>query len=142
MCLAKTLALAFGKASEMSALYHDSVVWTLSETIASHLGTPVGRKAVEQFNQVVDQGYDKNTVSVEILDALEQGNLSATRFVYRANMLPSHEPFEGEYALFVKEQDGKIIEVHERLDSLKVGLARGMVRKADERKETLGETKR
>lgn len=127
MVLAEKLALALGNISEMSSYYHDDVVWTVSESLAGTIGRPEGKPAVIEVNKFANTVYDAATVKVEILDALEQGNLSVVRIIYRANMLPSNEAFEGENTFFVKEQDGKIIEINERLDTLKIALARGIV---------------
>jgi ketosteroid isomerase-like protein len=127
MCMAKTLALAFGNADEMAALYDESVVWTLSEGISGDVGRAEGKDAVTAFNRYIDTVYDAATVDVEILDALEQGNTSATRFVYRANLVSSNAPYHGEYVLFVKERAGKIVEVHERTDTLKIAYTLGLV---------------
>lgn len=128
MCMAKKLALAFGNADEMAALYDESVIWTLSEGISGQVGRAEGKDAVSAFNRYVDTVYDAATVSVEILNALEQGDTSAARFVYRANLVSSNAPYQGEYVLFVKEQAGKIVEVHERTDTLKIAHTLGLVR--------------
>lgn len=80
------------------------------------------------FNRYVDTVYDATTVSVEILDALEQGNTSATRFVCRAHLVSSDAPYHGEYVLFVKERAAKIVDVHERTDTLKIAHTFGLVR--------------
>ena len=122
--LAATLARAFGNVAIMSTLYDDDVVWALPASLGPLSGPHRGRAAVVAFNELVDTAYDPASVAVTILDDLTQGDLSVARFIYQARMLPSGEPFKGEYALYVRSLNGRIIEVQERLDTLAVYRAR------------------
>ena len=129
--LATSLAKAFGKIPAMSILYHDDVVWALPASLGPLSGPYRGRAAVVAFNELVNSAYDPTSVEVAILDDVSRGELSVARFIYRARMLPSGEPYEGEYSLFVRSRRGLIIEVQERLDTLAVFRARRAVGQAD-----------
>lgn len=118
--LAATLARAFGRVAAMSDLYDEAITWSLPASLGPLAGPYRGRAAVVAFNSLVDTAYDSATVEVEILDDLAAGDTSVARFIYRARMLPSGEPYEGEYVLFVRSRHGRIVEVQERLDTLAV----------------------
>lgn len=111
----------------MSALYSDDLVWTLPPSLGVLSGPFVGREAVLAFNEGINRAYEPTSMRVEILDDIDMGNLSAARFKFSATMLPSGEPWQGEYSMFVRARDGKIIEVHERLDTLAVARVRNLI---------------
>jgi ketosteroid isomerase-like protein len=125
--LAARLALSFGNIPSMSALYSDDLVWTLPPSLGVLSGPFVGREAVLAFNEGINRAYEPTSMRVEILDDIDMGNLSAARFKFSATMLPSGEPWQGEYSMFVRARDGKIIEVHERLDTLAVARVRNLI---------------
>jgi hypothetical protein len=68
--------------------------------------------------------YKPDGVSVEIHLELQGGDLSACRFTYSADMV-SGKRYVNEYSLFAKvDKEGKIVEVHEALDTLAATRAR------------------
>jgi hypothetical protein len=87
----------------------------------------VGRKAVVALNGFVNSVYDAETVNVQMLDDIQAGDFSAASFIYSATMLPRGESWRNEYVLFIRSKAQLIVEVHERLDTLAVALARGWV---------------
>ena len=118
--LAGQLARVFGRAAAMRPLFHDDITWTLPASFGKLAGPYVGKAAVGAFNELVAQFYDVDTATVEVLDELAAGPVSAVRLIYRATMLPSGTPYSGEYVLFVRAKDGLIHDVHERLDTLAI----------------------
>lgn len=125
--LAARLALSFGNIPSMSALYADDLVWTLPPSLGELSGPFIGREAVLAFNERINQAYEASSMRIEILDDVDMGDLSAARFKFSATMLPSGGFWEDEYLLFVRAQNGKIVEIHERLDTLAVARVRDLV---------------
>ena len=85
----------------------------------------MGRKAVVALNGFVNSVYDAETVNVQMLDDIQAGDFSAASFIYSATMLPRGESWKNEYVLFIRSKAQLVVEVHERLDTLAVALARG-----------------
>jgi ketosteroid isomerase-like protein len=121
MTLAGSLVRAFGDVEKMAELYADDVVWELPSSLGEAAGPHRGKDAVVAFNhQVWGEFYSPIGVEVEVHDELEQRDLSAVRFTYRATEASTRERYENEYSVHVRVRDGKIVEIREFLDTLKL----------------------
>ena len=119
--LAGDLAHALGDADAMQKLYADDVSWTLPVTLGRIGGTHVGKEAVMALNKMSFGAYSKPSgTPVEVHHEFSAGDFSAARFTTRMTVKATGEAYENEYALLVRGRDGKISEIHEYLDSLKV----------------------
>ena len=112
------LATALGDVNAMDSLMHDDVSMQLPASALEYAGPHRGRAAVLAFNsENFGQRYYPD-VDVDILTALEAGNLSAVRFRFRARLRRTGETYDGEYAFFVRSSGGLIIEIFEFIDTL------------------------
>jgi ketosteroid isomerase-like protein len=121
------LVRAFADVDRMDAMYADEIVWTLPASLGPAAGPHHGREAVVAFNRAVwGQYYSPEGVEVEVVEELRDGDRSAARFVYRATVLASGERYENHYTLFARSSGGRIVEVHEGLDTLKLTHFQGL----------------
>ena len=120
--LAGDLARALGDVEAMQELYADDISWTLPTSLGRIGGTHEGKDAVIAFNKISLAAYDRSAgTHVEIHDELNgEGDSSLARFTVRSTVGATGEGYENEYVLLVRAHDGKIIEVVEYLDTLKV----------------------
>jgi ketosteroid isomerase-like protein len=119
--LAGDLARALGDVAAMQKLYADDISWTLPVTLGRIGGTHDGKDAVVAFNKVSLGPYSKSAgMGVDIHDESGAGDFSVARFTNRATVSATDETYENEYVLLVRGRDGKIVEVFEYLDTLKV----------------------
>ncbi len=119
--LAGKLVRAFGDVDAMARLYDDDIRWTLPAALGPAAGPFEGREAVIAFNAAVwSQFYLPTGVEVDLHDELAQDDLSAARFTYRATVASTGESYENEYMLIARARDGKVVEVFEYMDSLKL----------------------
>jgi len=120
--MAKTLAAKlvgrFGDPDAMKELYADDIRWSLSVSLGKIAGPYEGRDAVEAFNRRIWEAVYHREVEVEILDDLGDERASAVRFIYRATYRNNGAPYENQYTLFVRSDQGRIREVFEGLDTL------------------------
>lgn len=112
------LVEAFGDPETMRTLYSDDITWTMTKSLGSIAGPYVGREAVGAFNERVWGSLYLPEVEVEILDEVGDDELGAVRFIYRATLRRSGEPYELEYVVFARGRDGLLTEVFESLDTL------------------------
>lgn len=121
MTVAGDLVRAFGDVEHMNTMYSDDIVWTLPASLGPTAGPHHGRDAVLAFNNAVwGQYYSPVGVEVDILTELQDGEVSAVRFVYRATVLATGETYENTYTLFALSRGGQIVDVKEDLDTLKL----------------------
>jgi ketosteroid isomerase-like protein len=119
--LAGDLARALGDVAAMQQLYADDICWTLPVSLGRIGGTHEGKDAVIAFNKASLGPYCKSPgIEVEIHDEIGEGDLSMARFTCRATVATTDETYENEYMLLVRRRDGKVAEVFEYLDTLKV----------------------
>ena len=120
--LAGSLVRAFGDIERMSELYDDAIVWYLPASVGVAAGPHRGKEAVLAFNNQTWGGgfYLPTGVEVKVHDELEQGDLSVARLTYSATVASTGERYDNEYVVLVRASNGKICEVHEHLDTLKV----------------------
>ena len=120
--LAGDLARALGDVDSMQELYADDINWTLPVTLGRIGGTHEGKEAVVALNKISLAAYSKSAgFHVEIHDELNgEGDSSLARYTCRSTVGVTGEDYENEYVLLVRARDGKIIEVVEYLDTLKV----------------------
>jgi ketosteroid isomerase-like protein len=120
--LAGDLARALGDADAMQQLYADDISWTLPTSLGRIGGTHQGKDAVIAFNKISLAAYDKSAgFHVDIHDELKgEGDSSSARFSVRSTVGATGEVYENEYVLLVRGHDGKITEIVEYLDTLKV----------------------
>ena len=120
--MAKTLAAQlverFGDPDTMKELYADDIRWSLSVSLGKIAGPYEGREAVEAFNRRIWEAVYHREVEVEILDDIGDERASAVRFIYRATYRNNGAPYENQYTLFVRSDQGRIQEVFEGLDTL------------------------
>jgi ketosteroid isomerase-like protein len=115
------LVRAFGDVDTMQTMYTEDISWTLPASLGPLAGPHIGKDAVTAFSRTAwGTLYEPEGVEVEVLDELEEGDLSAARFLYRATVAASGEAYENSYTIFVRTRDGKVAEVHELVDTLKV----------------------
>jgi ketosteroid isomerase-like protein len=128
--LAGDLARALGNVAAMQQLYADDVRWTLPVSLGRIGGTHVGKDAVIAFNKTSLGPYRKpSDIKVEIHDEIiGQGGVSMARFTCRSTVAATDETYENEYMLLVRGRDGKITEIFEYLDTLKVMQYEGLRR--------------
>jgi ketosteroid isomerase-like protein len=119
--LAGDLARALGDVAAMQQLYADDISWTLPVTLGRIGGTHEGKDAVIAFNKVSLGPYSKDAgTETDIHDESGAGDFSAARFAVRSTVTATGEIYENEYVILVRGRDGKIVEVFEYLDTLKV----------------------
>ncbi|QYB00441.1 nuclear transport factor 2 family protein (plasmid) [Rhodococcus sp. USK10] len=119
--LAGDLARALGNVEAMQQLYADDISWTLPVTLGRIGGTHEGKDAVIKFNKISLAAYSKSAgFKVDIHHEFGDGEYSVARYTCRATVSATDETYENEYVLFVRGRDGKITEVVEHLDTLKV----------------------
>ncbi|PVG80617.1 nuclear transport factor 2 family protein [Nocardioides gansuensis] len=120
--LAGDLARVLGDVEAMQQLYAEDISWTLPTSLGRIGGTHEGKDAVIAFNKISLAAYDKSAgTHVEIHDELNgEGDSSLARFTVRSTVRATGEGYENEYVLLVRARDGKITEVVEYLDTLKV----------------------
>ena len=120
--LAGDLARALGDVGAMQELYADDISGTLPVTLGRIGGTHEGKEAVVAFNKISLAAYSKSAgTDVEIHDELNgERDSSLARFTVRSTVGATGEAYENEYVLLVRGRDGKIAEVIEYLDTLKV----------------------
>jgi len=119
--LAGDLARALGDVGAMEQLYADDISWTLPVTLGRIGGTHEGKDAVIAFNKISLGPYAKSAgMDVDIHEEVGLGEVSLARFTCRAKVAATDETYENEYMLLVRGQDGKITEIFEYLDTLKV----------------------
>lgn len=119
--LAGDLARALGDVEAMQELYADDISWTLPVTLGRIGGTHEGKDAVIAFNKISLGPYAKSAgMDVDIHEEVGLGEVSMARFTCRAKVSATGEAYENEYMLLVRGRDGKIVEVFEYLDTLKV----------------------
>jgi ketosteroid isomerase-like protein len=120
--LAAQLVSAFGDIGRMSAFYDDEITWSLPPSVngtVPGVKSPFrGRKDVLKLHAVINSAYDAASMRVEILDDLDNGEVSAVRFNFSARELASGETWTGSYTLFARSRGGLIFEVHEGMDTL------------------------
>ncbi|NRF71348.1 nuclear transport factor 2 family protein [Aquincola sp. S2] len=127
--LAGDLARALGDAAAMQQLYADDIRWTLPISLGRIGGTHEGKAAVIAFNKASLGPYSKSAgMKVDIHDETDAGDVSMARFTCRATVTATGETYENEYMLVVRGRDGKIAEVFEYLDTLKVMQYQGLRR--------------
>ena len=119
--LAGDLARALGDVEAMQELYADDISWTLPYTLGRIGGTHEGKDAVFVFNKISLAAYDKEAgTHVDIHEEFDaDGSRSVARFRVRSTVKATSEGYDNEYVLIVRGVDGKIVEVHEYLDTLK-----------------------
>lgn len=115
---ARALAERFGDPDWMAELYDPEIVWTLPKSSGKFAGPHVGRDVVLAFNRAVWGKLYFPDVGIDIQEESGDDRMSAVRFIYTARIRPGGEPYEVEYAVFARAVDGKIVEVHEMLDTL------------------------
>ena len=115
---AQRLVLRFGDPDSMAELYHPEIVWSLPKSSGKFAGPHRGLDVVLAFNRAVWGKLYFPDVGVEILEETGDSERSSVRFRYTARMMPGGEPYEVEYAVFARCSEGKIVEVHEMLDTL------------------------
>ena len=115
---ARELVRRFGDPDSMAELYHPDIEWSLPASSGRFAGPHRGLEAVLAFNRAVWGKLYFPDVAVEILEVAGDGERSSVRFRYTARMRPGGEPYDVEYAVFARCADGKIVEVHEMLDTL------------------------
>lgn len=122
MTLAGSLVRAFGDIDRMTELYDDDIVWYLPASVGAAAGPHRGKEAVLAFNNQTWGGgfYLPTGVEVKVHDEFEHGDLSVARLTYSATVASTGERYENEYVVLVRARNGKIGEVHEHLDTLKV----------------------
>jgi ketosteroid isomerase-like protein len=120
--LAGDLARALGDVDAMGELYADDISWSLPVTLGRIGGTHEGKEAVVAFNKISLAAYDKGAgADVHVHEEFEsEGGRSLARVRVRMTVRATGEGYENEYLLLVRGRDGKIIEVVEYLDTLKV----------------------
>ena len=116
--LAPQLVERFGDPDTMKELYADDIRWSLSVSLGKIAGPYEGREAVEAFNRRIWDAVYHREVEVEILDDIGDERASAVRFIYRATYRNNGAPYENQYTLFVRSDQGRIQEVFEGLDTL------------------------
>ena len=116
--LARRLVEAFGDPEAMRTLYANDVTWVMSKSLGAIAGPYNGHEAVEAFNERVWGSLYFPEVEVEILDELGNDELGAVRFIYRAKLRRTGEPYELEYVIFARGRDGLLTEVFESMDTL------------------------
>lgn len=115
---ARTLAERFGDPESMAELYDPEIVWTLPKSSGKFAGPHVGKDVVLAFNRAVWGKLYFPDVGIDIQEESGDDRMSAVRFIYTARIRPNGEPYEVEYAVFARSVNGKIVEVHEMLDTL------------------------
>lgn len=119
--LAGDLARALGDVTAMQKLYADDISWTLPVTLGRIGGTHEGKDAVIAFNKISLGPYAQSAgLDIDIHEEVGLGEVSVARFTTRAKVSATGETYENEYLLLVRGQDGKITEIVEYLDTLKV----------------------
>jgi ketosteroid isomerase-like protein len=120
--LAGDLARALGDVDAMQQLYADDISWTLPVTLGRIGGTHQGKDAVVAFNKISLAAYDKAAgTHVDIHEEFEaDGGRSVARIRVRSTARATGEGYDNEYVLLVRGSGGKIVEVVEYLDTLKV----------------------
>ena len=119
--LAGDLARALGNVEAMQDLYADDISWTLPVTLGRIGGTHEGKDAVLEFNKIALGPYSKSAgFKVDIHHEFGDGAFSVARYTCRSTVSATDEEYVNEYVLFVRGRDGKITEVVEHLDTLKV----------------------
>jgi ketosteroid isomerase-like protein len=120
--LAGDLARALGDADAMQELYADDISWTLPVTLGRIGGTHQGKDAVFAFNKISLAAYDRAAgTNVDIHEEFDaEGGRSVARIRVRMTVKATGEGYDNEYVLIVRGRDGKIVEVNEYLDTLKV----------------------
>lgn len=78
--LAAKLAMLFGNVEGMSALYAEDIFWTVPRSLRYLAGTYRGISEVVRFNHQINTTYNANSMRIDILDDLVQGDVSAARF--------------------------------------------------------------
>ncbi|MDT2006590.1 nuclear transport factor 2 family protein [Rhodococcus opacus] len=119
--LAGELARALGDVDAMQQLYADDISWTLPVTLGRIGGTNEGKDAVIKLNKISFGPYSKSAgFKVDIHHEFGDDEYSVARFTCSATVSATDEAYVNEYSLFVRGRDGKITEVVEHLDTLKV----------------------
>ncbi|MFJ2667504.1 nuclear transport factor 2 family protein [Nocardia fluminea] len=119
--LAGDLARALGDVAAMQQLYADDISWTLPATLGRIGGTTEGKDAVIKLNKISLAPYSKDAgFKVDIHHEFGDGEGSVARYTCRATVSATDEGYVNEYVLIVRGRDGKITEVVEYLDTLKV----------------------
>ncbi|WP_406021710.1 nuclear transport factor 2 family protein [Nocardioides sp. NBC_00850] len=120
--LAGDLAHALGDVAAMQELYADDISWTLPVTLGRIGGTHEGKEAVVALNKMSFAAYDRTVgADVDIHEEFDaEGGRSVARIRVRLKVRATGEGYENEYVFVVRGRDGKIVEVVEYLDSLKV----------------------
>ena len=120
--LAGDLARALGDVAAMQQLYADDISWTLPVTLGRIGGTHQGKEAVVAFNKISLAAYDKSAgTDVKIHEEFDaEGGRSVARIRVCSTVGATGEGYENEYVLLVRGSGGKIVEVVEYLDTLKV----------------------
>ncbi|MFE7721374.1 nuclear transport factor 2 family protein [Nocardia rhizosphaerihabitans] len=119
--LAGDLARALGDVPAMQQLYADDIRWTLPVTLGRIGGTHDGKDAVVKFNKISLGPYSNSAgMEVDIHHEFGDGEFSVARFTCRSTVSATDEEYVNEYVLVVRGRDGKIAEVVEYLDTLKV----------------------
>jgi ketosteroid isomerase-like protein len=114
---ARRLVERFGDPDAMAALYHPDIEWTLPEASGRFAGPHRGQVTVLAFNRAVWGKLYFPDVTIEILDETGDEVRSSVRFRYTARIRPNGEQYSVEYALFAHCADGKLLAVHELLDT-------------------------
>ena len=120
--LAGDLARALGDVAAMQQLYAEDISWTLPVTLGRIGGTHEGKEAVVAFNKISLAAYDKAAgTHVEIHEEFDaEGGRSIARIRVRSTVGATGEGYDNEYVLLVRGSEGKIVEVNEYLDTLRV----------------------
>ncbi|MDR7159122.1 nuclear transport factor 2 family protein [Arthrobacter sp. BE255] len=120
--LAGDLAHALGNVAAMQELYADDITWTLPVTLGRIGGTHEGKEAVVALNKMSFGAYDRAAgTDVDIHEEFEaEGGRSVARIRARLTVRATGEGYENDYVLLVRGREGKIVEVVEYLDTLKV----------------------
>lgn len=120
--LAGDLARALGDVAAMQELYADDVSWTLPPTLGRIGGTHEGKEAVVALNKMSFAAYDRAVgANVDIHEEFEaEDGRSVALIRARLTVRSTGEGYDNEYVLVVRGRDGKIVEVVEYLDTLKV----------------------
>lgn len=116
--LARRLAEAFGNIPEMTKLYSDDIVWSLSKSPGRIAGPYEGKEAVIAFNERVWGSFYHPECTIEVLNELGDDNHSAVRFMYNTTLRSSGADYNLEYIIFARGENGLLTRVDEAMDTL------------------------
>ena len=123
--LAGRLMRVYGDLEAMGALYDEGIVLRLPRSLGASAGPHCGKAAVLAFNERTWTFVYHQQFRVEILDDIEQGDVSACRFLFEAVFRKNNAPYLGEYTMFARSRNGLITELDEGLDPLLIQQVRG-----------------